>query len=210
MNVEENVDGKPVEPIVDEQKPSVNMEAYEQMKNDMHKFKRQAQEAETERQRVASDLKAIETKQMSSQGKYKELYENTLQELENSKSELNGTREMVMDDKKITAVRQAALKSGIREEAFNDLNILAMDGVVVETTDQGRYSVLGVDSFIEGLKSSRPHWFTNSQAPNINNSTGSFNSEEKSYSASEVIELQKSNPQLYRELLTTKKHLIRR
>lgn len=197
-----------VEPIV-EPKP-VSSEAYEQTKNDMHKFKRMASDAETKQLEAEVKLKAIETSNQESQGKYKELWESTTEELNSVRDKHSKVLNSVIDDKKLTAVREFALKHNIRQEALDDLDMVDMSGVVVETTDQGRYSVHGADHFVEKLKTLKPHWFVDGKAPIINNGTGTFDGEEKTYSPTEMLDLQKKDPALYREVMGKKQNLIRR
>ena len=197
----------PVEPPV---APAISAEAYEQIKNDMHKFKRMAQESQEKEQQYLAKLKDVETNQAKSQGKYKELYESTLQEADKYKAQYTETIDSVLEDKKLSAVREFAMKHNIRKEALDDLDMIDMSGVVVETTDQGRYNVLGADSFVDKLKAVKPHWFTDATPPGVNNSTGNFDGKDKTYSPNEMLKLSKENPSLYREILTTKKHLIQR
>ena len=182
----------------------------EHVMNDMHKYKRQANDAIERQKEYEEKLREIETNQQKSQGKYKELYENTNTELESYKSKYEGVLKSVIDDKKLTKVRELALQKNIRKEALDDLDMVDMSSVVVETTDQGRYNVLGADSFVDKLQQAKPHWFNDDKAPGVNNSTGSFDNTEKKFTPAELLEIQKKDPGLYREIITSKKHLIRR
>lgn len=198
------------EPIQEQRVESIDPTAYEQVKNDMHKFKRMAQEASEREQQLNARLKEIETNQQKSQGKYKELYEATLNEKEEYKSKWENERNSILEDKKLNAVRELALKKNIRSEALDDLDMIDMQSVVVEKTDMGRYNVHGADQFVEMLQKAKPHWFQDSTPPTVNNSTGDFDGADKTYSPQDMIKLQKENPALYRDILTNKKHLIRR
>ena len=192
------------------EKPVIDASVYEQVKNDMHKFKRMAQEAEEQKAKFEQQLKEVETNQAKSQGKYKELYEATTQELGTYKSKYEETINSVLEDKKLSVVRELAMKKNIREAALDDLDMIDMSAVIVETTDQGRYNVLGADSFVDKLKSAKPHWFVDATPPTVNNGTGTFDGKEKTYSPNEFLKLQKENPAEYREVLSKKQHLIRR
>jgi len=200
------------EPVVEPEKEpiAVDPNAYEQMKNDMHKFKRMAQEASEERQAYEAKLKEIETNQQKASGKYKELYEATVNERDTYRGKYENTLNAVVDDKKMASIREFALKNNIRKEALDDLDMIDMSSVVVETTDQGRYNVLGADSFVEGLKAQKPHWFNDNTPPVVNNGVGTFDGKDKTYSPLELLGLEKSDPGLYREIITKKQHLIRR
>lgn len=203
-----------VEPVVEQVEPvepaPIDPNAYEQMKNDMHKFKRMASEATEKQNAYEAKLREIETNQQKASGKYKELYEATAQERETYKEKYENTLNAVVDDKKMASIREFALKNNIRKEALDDLDMIDMSSVVVETTDQGRYNVLGAENFVDGLKALKPHWFTDSTPPVVNNGTGSFDGKDKTYSPSELLGLEKENPGLYREIITKKQHLIRR
>ena len=200
----------PVETLTPVEPKMVEQSVYEATKNDMHKYKRMAQEATERQNEYEQKLKDIETNQQKSQGKYKELYEAQSNELNDYKGKYEGVLDSVVGDKKLTAVREFALKHNIRSEALEDLDMVDMSSVVVETTDQGRYNVLGADSFVDRLKSSKPHWFKDATAPNLNNNLGSFDGKDKTYSGSELLSLEKKDPTLYREIMNNKRHLIRR
>ena len=201
-----------VEPVVEpEQEPvTIDPAAYEQMKNDMHKFKRMASEATEKQTASEAQLREIETNQQKASGKYKELYEREAAQSVDFKEKYEKTLNAVLDDKKMSSVREFALKHNIRKEALDDLDMIDMSSVVVETTDQGRYNVLGADSFVDNLKALKPHWFNDGTPPVVNNGIGSFDGKDVTYSPSELLGLQTKDPALYREIMTKKQHLIRR
>jgi hypothetical protein len=201
-----------IEPLVEpvaEVKP-VSTEAYEQTKNDMHKFKRQLTEESNARLMAEKKLQDFETEQQESKGNYKELYEARTEELETYKGKYDSVLDNVVNDKKLTAVRELALKHNIRQEALDDLDMVDMSKVVVETTDQGRYNVLGADIFVDSLKQLKPHWFTDARAPVLNNGVGTFDDQSKTYSGAELLALQKKDPALYADIINKKQNLIRR
>jgi len=94
------------------------------------------------------------------------------------------TKKAFIQEKKYSAVKEEALKAGIRPEALADLELIGLDKVDIETTSTGRINVLGVQGAIESLKMSRPHWFgqpktiINGNLPGVNNSTGLVTSAE--------------------------------
>ena len=193
-----------------EETPVIDPVAYERIKNDMHKYKREAQEAKEQRESYEAKLREIETEQQKSQGQYKELFEArdvAYGELEaKHKNFLNS----VSEDKKLTAVREFAIKNNIRPEALDDLDMVALDSVVVENTDQGRQNVIGADHFVEKLKAAKPHWFNDSTPPSGNFAEGNFDGAEKTYSGIELLALEKLDPVKYREILNKKRNLISR
>ena len=73
----------------------------------------------------------------------------------------------VITDKKMSAIREAAIKAGVLESALEDIDFLDWSGVQVETTSTGRLNVLGVDDAVKRIKTLKPHWF-GKPAPKIN------------------------------------------
>ena len=189
---------------------AIDPAAYERIKNDMHKYKREAQEAREQKESYEAKLSSIETEQQKSQGQYKELFEARDAAYGELESKHKHFLNSVSEDKKLTAVREFAIKNNIRKEALDDLDMISLESVVVETTDQGRYNVLGADHFVDKLKSLKPHWFNDSTPPSGNFNTGDFDGAEKTYSGQELLALSKSDPVKYREILTNKQNLISR
>lgn len=197
----------PVEPT--EPEGGASMEELNKYKEDMFRYKREAKSAAEERQKLQAELEKVQTDQMKQKNQYKELYEqasNKAQEVEQKYSRL---QESLVINEKLKAIERAALKHGIRENALEDLSMLNTDDVIVETTSTGRVNVVGADEFVSKLKSVKSHWFAKS-APNINNSTGTFQSEESGYTPNQLLDIQKKDPAKYREILLKKQHLIRR
>ena len=149
----------PVEPaqaaVPEEQKPAEEMVSkaeFERVMADMHKYKSQARELAT-----ASNA---EQERLLREGKrWEELAEMKAREAEEHKSEVTRIKDALVNDKKFGAVREAAMKAGLRPEAIADLELIALDKVEAETTSTGRINVLGVESLVNNIKLSRPHWF---------------------------------------------------
>jgi len=128
---------------------------------DLHKFKAQAKDLEEK-------LKAKETEDLKISQRWKELAE--IKERENSelKTKLDTKDKMIVDDKKFSALKDSALKAGLRKEALADLELVGLEDIAIETTSTGRINVIGADVAVERLKTMRPHWFSSTQAPSIN------------------------------------------
>ncbi len=60
------------------------------------------------------------------------------------------------------------MKLGLVETAVDDLELMELKDVIVETTSTGRVNVIGAKSAAERIKSIRPHWFSEGRVPNIN------------------------------------------
>jgi hypothetical protein len=157
----------PETPPAPEMVPKAEME---KVLADLHKWKNQAKE-------LSVKSAAEREKLLVEQGRWEELAKEKdarLRELEERDAK---TRQAFVDEKKFSAVKEAALKSGIRSEALPDLELVSLDKVQVETTSTGRVNVLGVEHAIEQLKLSRPHWFGGTKTvisgsdPQVNSTT---------------------------------------
>ncbi len=69
---------------------------------------------------------------------------------------------------KITKIQEELTKAGVRPEAMMDIDLLEFTGVEIEMSDKGNMKVNGAESFVERLKASRPHWFSDKVPPNFN------------------------------------------
>ena len=127
--------------------------------DDMHKQKKRANELEEKLEsRDAADLKK--------QNKYKEYSETLETKVTDANARADRVQNAYIDEKKFSALKEVALKSGIRD--VSDLDSVDLDQIKVETTSTGRINVLGVDTFIENQKMLKPHWFGPKASPNVN------------------------------------------
>lgn len=208
----ENVDDANQPEKVNDQPEAVPSDVYNQTKNDMHKYKRMSQEAAEREAKLQAELAAIKEAKQAEDGQFKQLWEQGKVKYSELEEKFNGFTRAVQDDKKLTAVREYAIQNNIRPEALDDLDIIDMSEVVIETTDRNRINVHGAADFVQKLKAAKPYWFKDESAPNVNNAVpgNNDNFEDKTYSASELLELQKKDPSAYKEVMTNKRHLIRR
>ena len=119
---------------------------------DVQKFKARTNELE-EKTKKEEEQRLRETEN------WKQLAELKGKEADEAKERLEKVNANIVENTKYSAVKEAALKAGIRAEALNDLGLIGLQDVVVETTSTGRVNVLGADRFIDNLKTIRPHWF---------------------------------------------------
>lgn len=144
---------------------TVSWENHQRALDDMHKFKREAEEAkaklgdqESERLKQANDFKA--------------LYEKEQKAHSETKTKLTETMNWTVNTQRFNAVKDAALATGLRKEALSDLELVDMSRVKVEATSSGRFFVEGAKEFVDGLKAERPHWFTVGNPPPVNSGGG--------------------------------------
>jgi len=190
--------------------PQVDTKAYERTKNHMHEYKRKFQESNAKLEELANKLTTLETERLEKSENYKELWEKEREQKESYVEKYNKFTKSVIEDKKMNAIREHAIKTGINDELIDLLGSFDTSDVLVETTSNGNFIVNGADTWIADLKNQRPSMFKRQSDPVVNNKTGNFDGQEKSYSPKEVVALQKSDPKLYNELITKKRHLIKR
>ena len=144
-----------VEPAVDD-KAEVESKAL----RDLQKYKGRVKELEDaqEQSRISK---------MREKEQWQDLSSEWQQKAEKHEAENKTLKDSMVYDKKYSAVREFALKAGLRNEALRDLELIDFDDVEVEYTSTGRVNVLNAERAVERIKSSRPHWFGNRRT-NVN------------------------------------------
>jgi hypothetical protein len=121
--------------------------------------------------KLQAKIREIEDEKLKTNNQFKELYERE----KTARTELEQKNERIQKavvlKEKYSAVKDVAVRMGLRKEAMPDLDLIDMEEVVVETTNTGKVNILGADSFVEKLKAIRPHWFDQRTAAPINSST---------------------------------------
>jgi len=130
----------------------IDPKAYEQIKADLFKYKSKVQEYETK-------VKQSEEIRLKESNDWKTLYERKDQEAKEALDKLNSFENTLNNTAKFGAVREAALRAGIRPEAVSDLELVDFKDVLVEKSPTGRIEVRGHESAVERLKTLKPHWF---------------------------------------------------
>lgn len=156
------------ETTTEETPKTVSVEAYKKAMDDMHKYKKQLREIESTKKQA--ELQSLKEKQEWQ--KVAEIKEREAAEAREQKEKLT---KAVVTDKKMSAIREAAMKAGILDSALDDIELLNWNEVEVETTSTGRINVIGADDGVKRLKTLKPHWFgksatkVNSKIPETNN-----------------------------------------
>lgn len=139
--------------------------------DEMHKFKKEAKEAKTE-------LEKQKIEKLKDQQNWQAIAELKEKEAVEYQEKFSALSENLIFDKKIAAVKEAALKQGILSTAMDDLEMYDMSSVVIEKTSTGRINVLGADQWVQALKMRKPYMFetkgskVNPETPGV---TGSKN-----------------------------------
>jgi hypothetical protein len=153
--------------------------------DDMHRYKTEANELKTRNSE-------LEEEKLREKENWKSLAERYKTDADKYKAEAENGKSLFANTQKFNAVKKVALESGLLPEALDDLDLLNLDEVVVESTDHGRYAVHGVKEFVETLKQTKNHWFVKKQAPNVNSGGGTVKPDEgQPLSPSDVINAEK-------------------
>lgn len=139
----------------------VSYSQFKSVKDDMHRFKEEARKKDEE-------LKSLRDKDLKDKEQWKEYGAAKEKEATDWKSKFETLSESIRDRHKLSAVREACLKLGLVETAMDDLELIELKDVVVETTSTGRVNVIGAKAAAERIKSIRPHWFSDKRVPNVN------------------------------------------
>lgn len=137
---------------------------FKHVKDDLHRYKEEAR-------KNADALKALQEKELRDKEQWKDYAAAKEKEANEYKTKYETVTKSITERAKISAVREAALKLGLVETAIDDLELMDLKDVAVETTSTGRINVMGAKSAAERIKSIRPHWFSESRTPNVNGNT---------------------------------------
>jgi hypothetical protein len=136
------------------------------------RFKKDLGKLKDENRTLKQQLKERDEAKAKEENRWKDLYETTSKERDETSEKLSRTESTFKTTLKVNKIEQLALKAGLREDALDDLELMDFPEVEVEETDSGRYLVSGADKAIERLKKKKPHWFKDDKAPNFNSGGG--------------------------------------
>lgn len=142
-------------------------------------LKASLQEEQKAKQKLQGDLTTIrgELDQLKKSGmkgseNFKQLAETYEAENGTLKKENESLKGNFHHTLRVGAVKEAAMKLGLRAESLQDLEFMDMESLEIETKDSGVMSVKGADGWAADLKKIRPHWFKQSKAPDFNGGGG--------------------------------------
>lgn len=150
----------------------VPWEDHQRAVRDMLRFKDQSKTLATQLAEVNAKLDQIQTERATQDKNFEALYsqeKSKREELETQKTKLLGS---VVQSERYRAVFPALKKAGLRDDAENLLDHWSMDSIEVESTSSGRFSVSGVESFVEQMKKDYAYAFQKPKDPNVNGSSG--------------------------------------
>lgn len=161
-------------------------------------YKEQLEEMKAVNAKLLNEVETSKTAQLQEKENYKQLWENEKGLRVEAESKSDRIQESYFNGLKNSAIETFAVKHGIRDHALADIGLLDKTMVQIETTSTGNANVIGADEFVESLKLSRPHWFSDGKPPLINGANPEPH-KEKVMTAQEVIALEKTDPIAYRK-----------
>lgn len=181
-NTDQSVDSK--------DKGSVSKDVYENVMKDLHSTKSKYKELEEKIRSFEDEKENLKVKSLKEKEEWQKLAEIRENEAKELKKKLDTNAHTTSNYFKRSEVRQLAIKNGIRDSALEDIDLLPLDEVVVETTNTGKINVLGADKFVDRLRTTRPHWFQDKSDPKVATSTPSTTKPSK-VDAKDVVKLYK-------------------
>lgn len=133
-------------------------------------LRQKLQQYEKENKEFRQTLKKQEDEKLRSNQEWQKLSEMKEKEASEWREKHDSLATSLITREKYSALLKEATKMGLREEAVQDLDLVDLSEISIETTSTGRYNILGADKYAQKLKSLRPHWF-GSSTPNVNTST---------------------------------------
>lgn len=142
----------------------VSKAEFTSVKDDMHRFKEEARIAKEKLAKLGDD-------DMKAKEQWKDFAAAKEKEANESKQKYDALVNSIQDRAKISAVKEQAIKLGLVENAYDDLELMELKDVIVETTSTGRVNVMGAKAAAERIKTLKPHWFAKPGGPNLNPNT---------------------------------------
>lgn len=122
--------------------------------------------------KLSGELDQIKKSGLKGSENFKQLAETYEAENKTLKTENESLKSNFHHTLRVGAVKEAAMKLGLRNEALKDLEFMEMDTLEIDTKESGVMEVKGVDSWAGDLKKIRPHWFNQGKAPVVNTGGG--------------------------------------
>ncbi len=165
-----------------QQEQFVSKKDAERLATELSKYKSMAED-------LQNKFKNQELESAKAANDWQKVAEVRQQELDGIVQKFEGFKKAVVQDKRLTAIREEAIKAGLRRESLSDLGYLDYPEVKLQTDDEGNFKVDGADKAIQRLKTTRPHWFA-ANVPNVNLQTPNVTGGGGKLSLDEVKKLQ--------------------
>lgn len=158
-------------------------------KDDVQKIIDEAKKYKSMVSDFENKLKAKEIEDLTKNQKWQELAELNEKMANDAIQEREKYKSAFANKEKMSALREAALQSGIRKESIPDLRLIDFPEIRLEANSEGEFTASGADKAIQRLKTLRPHWFQNA-APSVNSSSPVVTGDGGQLTADAVMKLQ--------------------
>lgn len=162
----ESTQTPPVEPVVETQTTEIPEEEPKYSKAEFEKVLREAKKYKDMAKDQEKKNKDREIQELQKNNEWQRIAEMSKKEAEDAITDRDNLRHAVIKDKRMSAIREAALSAGLRKEAIDDLDRLDFPEIKLETNSEGVIIVSGADKAVMRLKSLKSYMF-NSAAPAV-------------------------------------------
>lgn len=172
----------------------VPQQTHDEVVQDLLKQKAKAKELAEKLSAFEKEKEDLGMKSLKEKQEWQKVAEAKEAEAAALKKKLDDEKRVTTNYFKRSELRQQALKAGIRENALDDLDLLPLEDITVETTSTGKINVLGADKSVERLKATRPHWFQDRTDPGVDGGTPTV-TKASAVSMKDILKLQKEGKQ---------------
>lgn len=172
MTEEITTDSQVQEPVVQQPTESQEVPPAPITRDNLEAIKLKAELSKTQKQyeELVNQMKAKQTEEMKQKEDWQKLATHWETEAKDYEKRYMNMQQSVVFDKKLTDLKTKAAAENIRKEALDDLEMLDLNEIHVETTSTGKLNVLGTEDLLSKLKVKKPHWFQSAKT-NFNTQT---------------------------------------
>lgn len=121
---------------------------------------------------LAGDIEKIRTQGLKSKEDYKTLSEALEKQVETLQGENTKLKDSIFHTTRVSAVKDEAVKLGLRAAALSDLEAMDLEDIKVNVGDDKIIRVEGAGDFAKRLKTVKPYLFETPKDPVINGGGG--------------------------------------
>jgi hypothetical protein len=186
----------------------IDPKAHAGIKEDLFKTKETLQKEREAKAALEQKIADAEKAKLVEQQNFKKLWEESEQKTASEKKRSDAVVASYVRDKKIGALKDAALAAGMKPEVIGDLAVIDTSDVttdVIAGDGTIEVKISGVPEKIEALKLTRPWLFGTGKAPNINDNPSNSGAgggqaipKPGTVTGDALLKLEKESPALYK------------
>ena len=139
---------------------AVPLTTHKSVLDKMHQYQKEAKE-------LKEQVDQQKNAELAKNNEWKTLYEQEKQRAEEAQTSKKKLQDSFINERKFSALKDEASKLGLIPQALQDLELLDLADIQIETTSTGKLNVLGAKTFAERVKALKPYLF-NSTPPAVN------------------------------------------